>query len=87
MSNGNWGGLRFYFEQNWWNNLGANVSYFKLENINQDSSELCNFLGINPQPYPKVNSKNYNKISLTPQNKEVIYNLYTNDFKMYNYPK
>ena len=87
LSNGNWGGLRFYFDQSWWNNLGANVSYFKLENINQDSSKLCNFLGINQQPYPKVNSKNYNKISLTPQNKEVIYNLYTNDFKMYDYSK
>ena len=85
LSNGNWGGLRFYFEQNWWNNVGAKVTSFKLEEVNNDSKDLCNFLGVNHQPYPKINSKSYNKIVLTPENKELIYTEYFKDFKLYNY--
>ena len=87
LSYENWGGLRFYYEQNWWETNITQATVFKLEELSNDSRNLCNFLGVNHQPYPKVNSKNYDKITLTPENKEAIYNLYHNDFEIYNYPK
>ena len=80
-----WGGLRFYFEQNWWNDLNKNIFYFKLEDIKNNSEIFSNFLNIKPLNYPKINSLKYDHINLNKNQKKEIYNLYKNDFKILNY--
>ena len=86
------GGIRFYYEQNWWNNLNLdiNVNYFKLEEINQNLDLLCNLLNINlpKNPYPIKNSNPHKyELELSPSIKDRIYNLYKKDFKLFNYSK
>ena len=85
--NNNWGGLRFFYEQNWWNNVNAEINYFKLEDISKDSTSLCNSLHIKPSFYPKINSNKNSKFSLNTNQKNRIYNLFKNDFKLFNYKK
>lgn len=87
LKNNNWGGLRFYWEQNFWNDLNTPVQTFKLEEISKDSSSLCNYLNVPHKPYPKINSKNYPKVTLTQDEKNLIYDLYYRDFQKYNYSK
>jgi len=82
-----WGGLRFYFEQNWWNNLKSKIFYFKLEDLNQDSTDLCNFLNIKNIKYPQINKLKYNSILLNENQKNIIYSLFKKDFYTFNYKK
>jgi hypothetical protein len=82
-----WGGLRFYFEQNWWNDLNTNISFFKLEDIKYDSFNLCNLLKRNLISYPQINKLNYSPIYLSKIQKEKIYNIFREDFKIFNYER
>jgi hypothetical protein len=41
-----WGGLRFWFKQEWWNDIGADINYFKLESITENLEELSEFINI-----------------------------------------
>ena len=89
FNNGNWGGVRFYYEQNWFNDLNLdNITYFKLEDLSIDSSSLSNFIGVNTNKFPHINknktptdySKLYNKKCIS-----IVSELYKNDLKYFNY--
>lgn len=84
-NNNGWGGLRFWYEQNWWNNIEVKVNIFKLEEISNNSLPLTNLLNIPNTPYPKIKKGEYKKINLDKELKSKIYNLYKNDFIKYNY--
>lgn len=51
---GNWGGLRFYFEQIWWNDLNQSVHYFKLEDLKVDVSGLSGLTGREFKRFPHI---------------------------------
>jgi hypothetical protein len=88
---GNWGGLRFYFEQNWFNDINANIKYFKLENLQNSTKELSEYLNIKISEFPHIN-KNIKNISESKYKlfynniqKDMISEMYNNDIKMFNY--
>jgi len=94
---GNWGGLRFYYPQSFWNDLNQNVKYFKLEDIINKKSNFNIFKAKLPWGHidsfpdhhkdsiPHLNAASpYNKnFSLSIKNR--IYNLFTLDFKLFDY--
>ena len=49
-----WGGLRFWFKQEWWNDIGADVNYFKLESIIKNLEELSEFINIKLVDFPYI---------------------------------
>lgn len=88
---GNWGGLRFYFEQSWFNDVHADVKYFKLENLTNSTEELSDYLKIKTSKFPHINV-NVNKIPESQYKlfyndieKNIVTEMYLNDIKMYNY--
>lgn len=82
-----WGGMRFWYEQNYWNNLNADINIFKLEDLNKDSKPLTDLLGMKPVDFPVKRKGKYNKPKLSKELKNKIYNLYQKDFKLYKYRK
>lgn len=90
FSNGNWGGLRFYFEQNWFNDINANVNYFKLENLKDSTEELSKFLGITTERFPHINKNILRKtvdysLNYTNIEKNMVTEMYITDIKMFGY--
>lgn len=88
--NNNWGGLRFWWEQNWWNDLEVPIKNFKLENIKNDINELSKYVNIELNMLPKIRpnmdkNNNYDYINHINIVKNDIMELYINDFKLYNY--
>lgn len=89
FARGNWGGLRFYFNQTYWNDMNATIHYFKLEELTQNInplSELIDFQ-LNNLPKIKVNSstrKDFNFYYSDEQKKE-IQKLFSDDFKNLDY--
>jgi hypothetical protein len=88
---GNWGGLRFYFEQNWFNDINANIKYFKLEDLQKSTKELSEYLNIEMLEFPHIN-KNINdvpeskyKLFYSNTQKDMVSEMYSNDIKMFNY--
>lgn len=84
------GGVRFFYEQNWWNNLNKKVyiNYFKLEDINNNISSLCNLLNIDKTNiYPIENKSFKQSLNLSLSEKNKIYNLFKKDFEMFNYER
>jgi hypothetical protein len=88
---GNWGGLRFYFEQNWFNDINLNVKYFKLENLQSSTKELSEYLNIKISEFPHIN-KNINNISESEYKlfysiiqRDMVKEIYSNDIKMFDY--
>ena len=88
------GGMRFYYNQSWWNNISPkiNVNYLKLEDIIKSSHSLCNLLNLdNLIPYTLKNNNSKSEIEYTkvynsiPQYQNKIYNLFKEDFKNFNY--
>lgn len=85
-----WGGTRFYDKQIYWNDLNMNVEYFKLEDIVEDMSNLRTYLGLSIKTLPLVNSQGLNmdyKSLITPKVKEVILELFDEDFTHLDYSK
>lgn len=88
---GNWGGLRFYYEQNWFNDVDANVKYFKLEELHNSTKELDNYIGVSVTSLPILNKNQIGKNELEYdnfyKNKEImiVTELYENDIKKFNY--
>lgn len=86
---GNWGGLRFYFSQTYWNDLNAKVYYFKLEELTKDISPLSKLINFQLTNLPKIkvnsstrtNFENY----LNKNQKKQIQRLFSDDFKILNY--
>lgn len=91
VNNGiSWGGTRFYDKQVDWNDLGVNVKYFKLEDINNDITELQNFLDLPIKGLPLINSQGltFDYLSLiTPEIKEIVIELFDKDFDDLSYLK
>jgi len=84
-----WGGSRLFDTQISWDNIDANVKYFKLENLTTDISELENFLGISLKKLPMINSQGLNNHMdlITPEIKDIIIELFDEDFTKFNYLK
>ena len=84
-----WGGSRLFDSQLSWNDVGTDVKYFKLENLSSDISELGNFLGVNLKKLPMVNSGGLNNHMdlITPEIKDIIIELFNEDFTKFNYIK
>lgn len=89
FAKGNWGGLRFYFNQTYWNDMNAKIHYFKLEKLTQDItplSELINFK-LDDLPKIKVNSSTRDDFSVyyADEQKKQIQKLFKDDFKNLDY--
>ena len=80
-----WGGIRFWYNQIWWNDVKAKINYFKLEDISKDVSPLSNLLKINNFSYPINNYTSKNNFQLSNKLKNKIYYLFEDDFKHLNY--
>lgn len=91
ISSGNgWGGSRLFDTQLGWNDLNGNVKYFKLEEVKNSLDELSDFLKINKKNLPMVNSQNltFDYMSLiTPEIREIIIELFDEDFETFGYEK
>jgi hypothetical protein len=90
FKNNHWGGLRFWFKQEWWNDIGADVNYFKLESITKNLEELSEFINIKLVNFPYIrpgDSNRNNKYEkyfdeTTQINFEKLYN---SDIEKFNY--
>lgn len=88
---GNWGGMRFYFEQNWFNDANSNIKYFKLEEVSKSTKDLSEFLKIDTREFPYINKNIDRKQELnyryvyTDIDKGLVNSMYMNDIKMFNY--
>jgi hypothetical protein len=85
-----WGGLRFWFKQEWWNDIGADVNYFKLESITKNLEELSEFINIKlvDFPYIRPGSSNRNHKYEKYFNETTRINfekLYNSDVEKFNY--
>lgn len=83
-SNNTWGGVRFYFNQIWWNDLNASIQYFKLEDLIKTTNPLSSYLNLPPSPLPHINHSDLD-IDFSYFNKKEIVNLFKDDYKMLNY--
>lgn len=89
FTNGHWGGARFYYEQNWFNDLNVNnIQYFKLEELSMDTNSLSTFMGVNSDKFPHIN-KNQSSIDYKSLYNDdlvgIVYELYKNDLNLFNY--
>jgi hypothetical protein len=83
----NWGGLRLWYEQNWYNDLFANVKTFKLEDLQKDTTELNEYLKIEGGEFPLENQSGDSSYEdyYTPELKNIVGELYKRDFMLYGY--
>ena len=84
-----WGGTRLFDTQVSWNDMSTNVEYFKLEDLSTNISELKNFLGVNLKKLPLINSFGLNNHMdlITPEIKDIVVELFDEDFTKFNYIK
>lgn len=90
QSGRSWGGTRFYDKQVDWNDVGAEVKYFKLEELSIDTIKLQSYLNLPNKNLPKVNSQElvFDYLELiTPEIKDVIIKLFEEDFDKLGYIK
>lgn len=90
QSGNNWGGLRFYDKQVDWDDVGADVKYFKLENLSENTTEIQLYLNLTNSKLPKVNSQEltFDYMNLvTPEIKDIIIELFEEDFDQLGYKK
>ena len=90
ISGRNWGGTRFYDKQVDWNDVGADVKYFKLEGLSENTIELQSYLKLPNNKLPKVNSQEFvfDYLELiTPEIKDIIIKLFDEDFNKFGYIK
>lgn len=84
---GNWGGIRFWYEQNWYNDLNSNVKFFKLEDLENDITPLGKYLNLNIKKFPTENrfiTRDWESY-YTDDTKEVVGKLYSKDLNLFNY--
>jgi len=88
FSRGNWGGIRLYYDQSSWNDLGASVNYFKLEDVRCDMSPVARCLGFG---IGEMKVKNKGKKSIDPcayyteRTRKIIAELYADDLRKFDY--
>ena len=88
--NNNWGGLRFWWEQNWWNDLEANINFFKLEDIKFSTKKISEYIECDLKELDLIrpNSNKNENIDYSIYKKEFenrIFDLYKADYIKYNY--
>ena len=86
----NWGGSRLFDTQKSWGESEFNISYFKLENISKEISAVNNFLSTKIYSLSNINKSNLDyKYSsmLTPKIKDIILEVFEEDFNFFNYEK
>jgi hypothetical protein len=85
-----WGGSRLFDTQKSWGLTEFNVSYFKLEEISKEISSVNNFLSTKISSLSNINKSNLDlKYSsmLTPKIKDIILEVFEEDFEFFNYEK
>jgi hypothetical protein len=90
QSGRSWGGIRFYDKQVDWNDVGVDVNYFKLEELSMDTIQLQSHLNLPSKILPKVNSQEltFDYLNLvTPEIKNIIIELFEEDFDKLGYKK
>lgn len=85
---GNWGGIRLYYDQLAWNDMGVEVNYFKLEDVRHDISPISKCLGFKLDEM-KVKNKGpqstHHRDYYTEITKKIIAELYADDLKAFGY--
>ncbi len=82
-----WGGIRLWYEQNWYNDKFANVKTFKLEDLQKDVKPLADYLNLDIKEFPienKHNTEDYLSY-YTNEQIEIVKDLYKRDFKLFDY--
>lgn len=82
-----WGGIRLWYEQNWYNNKFANVKTFKLEDLQKDVQPLAKYLNLDIKEFPTENihnTKDYLSY-YTDEQIKIVKELYKTDFKLFDY--
>ena len=94
---GSWGGIRHYYNQSLYLNINhsLNFKYFKLEDVKNSTEELSKHLNVENIQYPLLNTSKFLATPLyqeflkdyknTENVKERIFNLFKEDYKMFNY--
>jgi Sulfotransferase family len=85
-----WGGSRLFDTQKSWSNSNTNVTYFKLEDISNDFLPVNNFLKINSKFFYNINKSNLShkyESLLTPQIKNIVSEIFHEDFDFFGYKK
>ena len=91
FKNGTWGGMRFWCDQIWWNNITNTTNYFKLEDIKKDTTELSDYIGLKlpklPHIKPNMHSKRDSdyRAYYTDGDMESVNKLFNNDITTLNY--
>jgi len=86
-----WGArIRYWFKQEWWNDIGANINYFKLESITENLGELSEFINIKLPDFPhfrpiQSNRNNKYKNYFDETTRVDFEKLYISDVKKFNY--
>jgi hypothetical protein len=85
-----WGGLRFWFKQEWWNDIGADVNYFKLESITKNLEELSEFINIKLVDFPYIrpgrSNRNHKYEKYFNETTRINFEkLYNSDIQKFNY--
>lgn len=85
-----WGGSRLYDTQISWNDLGVKINHFKLEDINYEIERIRTTVNLPIENFLHLNSQNINenyRNLITPKVKEVVLELFENDFEFFGYEK
>ena len=83
-----WGGTRLYLNQYQWNDLGANVKHFKLEEISKDIKPLSDYLEIDLKPLKSINTNKTPTDYSTLYSEEtlgIVNQLFKKDFELFGY--
>lgn len=87
---GNWGGMRFYFQQQWWNDLEVPLRAFKLEELSESTLELAEYCQIDLPKMKKIKKNmtwQFPGFNYYSNNETVtqIQQLYQTDFQTFSY--
>lgn len=89
INNGiSWGGSRLFDTQKSWGESEFNISYFKLESISKEISPINDFLSTEIFLLSNINKSNLEHkygLMLTPKIKDIILEVFEEDFKFFNY--
>ena len=89
VNNGiSWGGSRLFDTQKSWCGVESNISYFKLEDVSKEISPINDFLSTKISSLSNINKSNleHNYDSMiTPKIKDIVLEVFEEDFKFFNY--
>lgn len=91
INNGiSWGGSRFYDTQTSWNDIGEKISHFKLEEFSNNVNKFKEITNLSIKDLFHINSQNlrldYTEL-ITPKIKDIVIELFEEDFINFGYKK